>query len=341
MSTTIKGELASEEDVKRFLANEDIYLPETDFVDKINLKDGVPDIQHASSSLHVDISASSQSWVDYQGYFTTFAQEMDFVAKIEGLTEKGQELVHMLYTYRSVSQAIPELSLSTPADATNEEAAEIAAKRSEVNRKVLDVLRPEIGKLKDFMAYVIQAVMLFHGCFTHLTAKEARKEQIPEGIHLSLMKLMDVLLILDNLKDIKTCLQKDFSRYKRVVGPHPSIEVLEELTQLQQFLSNPDPLKAKNYVFSSVRDEVKRVNGHENVLLESIELALETLERRYFTAPEEQFRLIRVLPYYMLIVDGESDDPKSFNVFKTSKLKLSALQKVFKKVILPPPPPLL
>jgi hypothetical protein len=40
-----------------------------------------------------------------------------------------------------------------------------------------------------------------------------------------------------------------------------------------------------------------------------------------------------VLPYYMLLADGdtESDDVKSFNVFKTSKIKTSSLQRVFKK----------
>jgi len=220
--------------------------------------------------------------------------------------------------------------MNLPQDATKEQEAEAAAKRTEINRKVLDILRPEIVKLKELVSYTLQAVSLFHGCITHLTNKDAHKEVVPQAFHLALVKLMDTILILDNLKDIKTCLHMDFSRYKRVVGAHPSIEILEEISQLQAFLSNPDPRKAKNYVFLSLRDEVKRVNGHENIFLDALELILSTLQNQSYVTPQEHFRLLRVLPYYMLIADGEGDDPKSFNMFKTSKIKLSNLQKVFK-----------
>lgn len=326
-----------ESNAQSILRSEAVFLPESQFINGFKLKDEAVDIQHAPVSVRVDISSSSSSAEhfskEHQGYFTTFAQEMDFISKMDTFVEQGQQLIHMLYTYRSVSQAIPELSISAPRDATPEEEAEVAAKRAEVNRKVLDVLRPEIGKLKELMAFIIHAVALLHGCFTHLTAKEARKVQVPgEGIHAALMRLIDVLLILDNLKDIKACLKKDFSRYKRVVGRQPSIEVLEEMNQLQAFLSNPsDPRKAKNFVFISVRDEVKRVSGHEGVLLDGLEIAVDKLENDRFITPEEQFGLLRVLPYYILLADGDSDDPKSFNIFKTSKIKFSAVQKVFRK----------
>lgn len=80
-----------------------------------------------------------------------------------------------------------------------------------VNRyvaQVLDILRPEIIKVKDLIAYLVQAVALFHSVVTHLTNKENAKETVPEGIHVSMLKLLDTILVLDNLKDIKTCLLK-------------------------------------------------------------------------------------------------------------------------------------
>jgi cytoplasmic FMR1 interacting protein len=330
-SSLFEREKVAEVDVQQFVRNPDVLVDNLKFINALSLDDAVPNIQFSSSSINVEITTTHNAFSDHQGYFTTFAQEMDFIAKMENLAEKGKVMIHLLYTYRSVSQAIPEISMDLPADATAEQQADAAAKRAEINRKVLDILRPEIVKVKQLIAYLVEAVSLFHSVITHLVNKEANKEVVPEGIHMSLMKLMDVVLILDNLKDIKTCLQKDFSRYKRVVGAHPSIEILEEVTQLQTFLSNPDPRKAKNYVFLSMRDEVKRVSGHENVLLDGLEHAVDTLEKGYFVTPEEQFRLVRVLPYYILIADGEADDAKSFNIFKTSKIKLPTLQKVFKK----------
>lgn len=55
---------------------------------------------------------------------------------MEALVEKGQVLINVLYTYRSVSQAIPEISMDLPGDATPDQQAEAAAKRAEINRKV-------------------------------------------------------------------------------------------------------------------------------------------------------------------------------------------------------------
>ncbi|KAJ1406706.1 hypothetical protein B484DRAFT_404062 [Ochromonadaceae sp. CCMP2298] len=311
------------------LRHPDVLVKEFKFTEAFNLNDDVPNIQHSAAALHVE-SVSAHRPTQHQGYFTTFAQEIDFIGKIEAMVDKGQVLVHVLYTYRSVSQAIPETSMNL-SNPSKEQEAEAAAKRAEINRKILDVLRPEIVKLKELVSYTLSAVTLFHGCVAHFANKEARKEIVPESMHLALLQLMDTLLILDNLKDIKTCLQADFARYKRVVGAHPSIEILEEITQLQAFLSNPDPRKARNYVFLCLRDEVKRITGHENVFLDALELAQDTLQRGAFVTPEEQFRLLRVLPYLLLVADGEADDVKSFNVFKTGKIKLSNLQKIFKR----------
>ena len=149
---------------------------------------------------------------------------------------------------------------------------------------------------------------------------------------MSMVKLADVMLILDTLKDIKSCFKNDFSRYKRVVGSHPSIEILEEISQLQMFFSNPEPRKAKHYLFLCLRDEVRRVGGHEAVLLSLLDLALTSLDKGFYVTPEEKFRFLRILPFLMVMVDGDAqEEHKSFNVFKTSKIKATRLHALFKK----------
>lgn len=90
-------------------------------------------------------------------------------------------------------------------------------------------------------------------------------------------------------------------------------------------------LNALQSCVSCTNMQVKRVNGHENVILDALELCMQHLDKAYHVTPEDHFRLIRVLPYYMLMCDGEGDDAKSFNMFKTSKIKLASIQKIFKK----------
>ena len=101
------------------------------------------------------------------------------------------------------------------------------------------------------------------------------------------------------------------------------------------FISNPDPKKAKNCIFSSLRDELKRVLNHEKIIIDIIELAMDTLDPEVelysYLCPDEKFRLLRVLPYLMLIADDYEGDPKSFNIFKTNKLRLSVLQRIIRK----------
>jgi hypothetical protein len=62
---------------------------------------------------------------------------------------------------------------------------------------------------------------------------------------------------------------------------------------------------------------VKRITGHENVFLDALELAQDTLQRGAFVTPEEQFRLLRVLPYLLLVADGEV---RIFSMFMVSEI---------------------
>jgi hypothetical protein len=52
-------------------------------------------------------SGNPVAFADHNGFQTEFGHEMDSIARIEQLLEQGQYFVHMLYTFRSVSRAIP------------------------------------------------------------------------------------------------------------------------------------------------------------------------------------------------------------------------------------------
>lgn len=65
---------------------------------------------NATSSLDVEISSFTNpfGYADAKGFRIASEVEIDFIAKIEELTERGSSLIPILYSFRSVSKAIPE-----------------------------------------------------------------------------------------------------------------------------------------------------------------------------------------------------------------------------------------
>jgi len=110
---------------------------------------------------------------------------------------------------------------------------------------------------------------------------------------------------------------------------------MEELKTLQIFLSNPDPRKVKGFILLSLREELQRVSGHEKAVLDLVQLALASLDPacafHQSLTPEERFRLLRVIPHGLALADGDAEDPKSFSVFRSSRLPQPGLQKLLRR----------
>ena len=70
-------------------------------------------------------------------------------------------------------------------------------------------------------------------------------------------------------------------------------------------------------MYITLREEIKRIAGHEDVLIEILEHALEYMQKGYFVTPDEKHRILRVIPYLMLLIDGTSGDARSINIFRT------------------------
>ena len=85
-----------------------------------------------------------------------------------------------------------------PADASHREHEEMNNMRFELNKKIIELLRPEVTKLKDFMNYANETILHFK---TTVEKFASANTGISEGISVALINLIDVLLKLDNLKD--------------------------------------------------------------------------------------------------------------------------------------------
>jgi len=96
------------EDVK-IVKSEDVIIPSVKEVDKLILPADVSSIQFTPLSLEVSNNFDSNliGFVDHIGFKTKFAEETKRIANIDKLLVKGNGFVHMLYTFRSVSRAMP------------------------------------------------------------------------------------------------------------------------------------------------------------------------------------------------------------------------------------------
>ena len=327
------------------------------FLETLKERNGVPYLQGcSSSSLVLEISANPRAQYqpneDHQSYFTGSTSAENSISTLEGeqvwkafhrrckltllssigMIERGHQLSNMLYSYRSVSEAIPEISIEIPEDATPEEYDEITSKKAEINRKVLEILRPEIHRLRELMSFSIEAIDCFYSCVFLLTKKEIHNDTFPGGIHYSLINLLDILVILDNLKDLKVCIYTDFDRYKRVLGSNLTVDAVDEIKKLEAFIGSDESQRFKSFIFSSLTNEVRRIKGYEHILTDSINIALDLFEKQLFLRPEEHFKLLRVIPYLMLLTEGNSStsDKNSFNIFETKAIRVHALQKLYK-----------
>jgi cytoplasmic FMR1 interacting protein len=89
------------------------------------------------------------------------------------------------------------------------------ANRNEIYEATMQVLEPEIQKLKDFYAFQGQAIERFTATVRSLANPERLKGFISQATRLALGNLIHMFAVLNELKNVKACLNNDFSQYKR------------------------------------------------------------------------------------------------------------------------------
>jgi cytoplasmic FMR1 interacting protein len=134
------------------------------------------------------------------------------------------------------------------------------------------------------------------------------------------------------MKDLKASLRSDFSRYKRAVGTNLSNDELEDMKNLQEFLSSLDPRKSRNAIILTLRERLLTIRGCEGILTELLDVALDKFESdTALLLPDERFGFLRAAAHLMLLVDGDPADPKSLNVFSSKWSRQPVVLKLFKR----------
>lgn len=130
----------------------------------------------------------------------------------------------MLYTYRSCSKALPQVRIDSRRIHLSYLQVKTAddPNKNEIYEGTYDVLEPEIKKLKTFMYFQRDTIKVFcehvKKLAVHFSGKKKKGEEdySPSEAYIwCLIQLLDRFALLDALKNMKACLNNDFSFYKR------------------------------------------------------------------------------------------------------------------------------
>lgn len=234
-------------------------------------------------------------------------QEMPLIEALDALLREGKPLVAMLYTYRSLSRAVPQVQNQ---DDPN---------KVDIYEQHLRVLGPEIEKLKGLMAFQQKAVSTF---VRQATTYAGGSMPPTPSLLGKMVETLDMLSLLDTLKNMKACLNNDFSFYKRAFGflkraANAEEEAVNQILHL--FLAN------QSSISNALKAELHKIPNLDELMLLILHHCEEHVTSQKYVLPNERFSLLRVIPYVMFLMDGEGR-----NVFSHKHINWPRIKQLFK-----------
>ncbi|KAH6782702.1 transcription activator [Perilla frutescens var. frutescens] len=281
-----------------------------------SLEDDQPEIQGPGFWVSTERGAtiSPIEYSDVSAYRLSLSEDTKAINQLNLLMREGKEMGSVLYTYRSCVKALPQLPDS------------MKQSQADLYLETYQVLDLEMSRLREIQRWQASASSKLAADMQRFSRPE-RRINGPTITHLwSMLKLLDVLVQLDHLKNAKASIPNDFSWYKRTftqvsVQWQDTDSMREELDDLQIFLST------RWAILLNLHVEMFRVNNVEDILQVLIVFAVETLELNFALLFPERHILLRVLP--VLVVLAASSEKDSESLYK--RVKINRLINIFKR----------
>ncbi|KAI3819039.1 hypothetical protein L1987_12861 [Smallanthus sonchifolius] len=269
------------------------------------------------------LSTFSLEYSDVHAYRLSLSEDTKSLNQLNTLIQEGKEMVSVLYAYRSCVKALPQLPDS------------MKQSQADLYLETYQVLDLEMSRLREIQRWQALAASKLAADMQRFSRPE-RRINGPTVTHLwSMLKLLDVLVQLDHLKNAKASIPNDFSWYKRTftqvsIQWQDTDSMREELDDLQIFLST------RWAILLNLHVEMFRVNklflssltndSVEDILQVLIVYAAECLELDFALLFPERHVLLRVLPVLVVLATSSEKDSESLN----KRVKMNRLIAIFK-----------
>ncbi|XP_046852032.1 cytoplasmic FMR1-interacting protein 2-like isoform X2 [Xenia sp. Carnegie-2017] len=237
-----------------------------------------------------------------------------FIQVVKEMLEEGESFAVMLYTWRCCSRAIPSVKSD---DQPN---------RVEIYEKTVSVVEPEINKLKKFMYFAENAVSRFCEEVKTLCHPEKKKDFISETYLLTMGKVLNMFAVLDALKDMKACINNDYSCFKRAHGFLNRGTVDTAAIELSQKLSLF--LATKNKIRDILKHGLGKIVGFDELLSDVVNLCCKLYEQNLYLLPNDKHMLLKVIGFSLFLLDGEVIQIAKLDQKK--RISISKIDKFFK-----------
>nr|XP_007147240.1 hypothetical protein PHAVU_006G107600g [Phaseolus vulgaris]ESW19234.1 hypothetical protein PHAVU_006G107600g [Phaseolus vulgaris] len=280
-----------------------------------SLEDEQPEVQGPGVWVSTERGATESpiEYSDVSAYRLSLSEDTKALNQLSVLSQEGKEMTSVLYTYRSCVKALPQLPDS------------MKQSQADLYLETYQVLDLEMSRLREIQRWQASASSKLAADMQRFSRPE-RRINGPTISHLwSMLKLLDVLVQLDHLKNAKASIPNDFSWYKRtftqVSGQWQDTDSMrEELDDLQIFLST------RWAILLNLHVEMFRVNNVEDILQVLIVFVVESLELDFALLFPERHILLRVLPVLVVLVTSSEKDSES--LYK--RVKINRLMNIFK-----------
>ena len=312
-------------------------LSNVDVLDELELPDEQPSIQGLSSSItyHVNFDTNFEDRNAFVCGVAKYIEEATVQAQLNRMLEEGEKHAVMLYTWRCCSRAIPQPK-------SNEQ-----PNRVEIYEKTVEVLGPEVDKLLAFMYFQEVAIERFTAevrrlCHTPsgppagLSSQESLPKKkadvfVSEDYLMTLGKFLNMLAVLDELKNMKSSVKNDYATYRRAAQ---FLKVLSDSASLQESQNLSMFLATQNKIRDTLKKALENIPGYEELISDVISLATMMYETNMFMLPSEKHMLVKVIGFGMFLVDGNKCNMNKLDAKK--RINISKIDKIFKNLEMVP-----
>merc|ERR1712212_569890 len=137
----------------------------------------------------------------------------------------------------------------------------------EIYEATVEVMEPEVDKLRNFQQFTLGAIEWFNNEVKRLCHKDRRNDFVSEARLLALGKFINMFAVLDELKNIKAGMKNDYSAYRRaaeICKRFTEPKALAESQELTMFLAQHNVIREK------IRDGLQKIPGYEELLCDIV-----------------------------------------------------------------------
>lgn len=280
-------------------------------LNQLELADDLPVAESGPISLNY-VSNYDSNFEDYGPFCTglsRFLEEALLIKKFNEIVDEGIDIhASMLYTWRSLSRPISKIEVA-PDDKTI------------FNDYQLEMLEAPMQSLFKFYFFVEDAQKEF----INIVTKCCRQDQYftSEGVLLSIGRMVNMFIIVDDLRGAKTSLKNDLSHYKRLhtvmkknVG---DAEFASNISKITLFLAQP------NMIINSIKNSLGTISDSWKIIMGVIAVYAERLENRVYFSPSDKYSNIRIILGCLLLVCGEKNVAGKLDQMKIPLARLDKL----------------